>query len=130
MKVNLTFAKRSGVPRLVGLRQRGQQRLRLGDLRHFWGRRKALERGCKHGVRVGVAARRTIELRERERGAQLEAARLLGLRDGDGGEERLFGGGGVCGVVFEQDIAACAMQLRPERAIAGALDRRHRFVED
>src|SRR5271165_7576273 len=79
LKVNLTFAKRSGVPRLVGLRQRGQQRLRLGDLRHFWGRRKALERGCKHGVRVGVAARRTIELRERERGAQLEAARLLGL---------------------------------------------------
>ena len=47
---------------LVGFRQRGQQRLRLGDLRHFGRRRKAFERRREHGVGVGGTAGRLIEL--------------------------------------------------------------------
>ena len=49
---------------------------------------------------IGVAAGRAIELCQRERGAQFEAAGFLGLRDCDGDEEGLFGGRGVGGVLF------------------------------
>ena len=52
---------------------------------------------------LGWAARGLIELGQRERGAQLEAAGFLLLGDGDGGEEGGFGGGGV---LFEEDFAA------------------------
>src|SRR5208283_3324864 len=48
-------------------------------LHNFWKfrrRRKALQSGAEHGVRVGVAAGCAIELCERERGAQFEAAGL------------------------------------------------------
>ena len=74
---------------LVGLRQRREQRLRLGDLRHFRRRRKAFERGREDGVGVGGAGGRLVELGERKRRAQFEAARSLLLRDGDGGLEAL-----------------------------------------
>ena len=43
-----------------------QQRLRLGDLRHFRRRRKAFERGRQDGVRFDGAAGRLIELGERQ----------------------------------------------------------------
>ena len=106
---------------LVGLRHRYQQRLRLGDLGHFGRRRKAFERRREDGVGVGGAAGRLVELGERERRAQFEAARALLLRDGDGGQEGFFRRRGVGGVALEQDFAARPMQFRFERAIAHAV---------
>ena len=115
---------------LVGLRQRRQQRLRLGDLGHFRRRRKAFERGREDGVGFGGAAGRLVELGERKRRAQFEAARALLLRDGDGGQEGFFCRRGVGGVALQQDFAARPMQFGFERAIADAFGRRQRFVED
>ena len=107
-----------------------KQRLRLGDLGHFGRRREAFERGREDGVGVGGAAGRLVELGERERRAQFEAARALLLRDGDGGPERFFRGRGVGRIALQQHFAARAMQFRFERAMAGPLGRRQRFVED
>ena len=107
-----------------------EQRLRLRDLRHLRRRRKAFERRREDRVGVGGAVGRLIELGERKRGAQFEAARALLLRDGDGGQEGFFRRRGVGGVALEQDLAARPMQFRFERAIAGAVARRQRFVED
>ncbi len=78
------------------------------------------------------AAGRLVELRERERRAQFEAARALLLRDGDGGQERFLRGRRVGGIVLKlkQHFAADAMQLRFERAMSDPLARRQRFVED
>ncbi len=75
-------------------RERLEQRLSLGDLRKLRRRRKALQRRLENVVGVACAARGLIELGERQRGAQLEAAGLLLLRDGDGGEEGGFSGAG------------------------------------
>ena len=61
---------------------------------------------------VGGAGGRLVELRERKRRAQFEAARALLLCDGDGGQERFFRGRGIGGVVLQQDFAARAMQFR------------------
>ena len=72
---------------------------------------------------VDRATGRLVELGERERGAQFEAARALLLRDRDGGQERFFRGRGVGGVALEQDFAARPMQFRFERAIAQAVAR-------
>ena len=55
---------------LVGLRQCRQQRLRLGDLRHFRRRREAFERRREDGVGFDGAVGRLIELGEREGGEQ------------------------------------------------------------
>ena len=41
LKIDLSLAKRSGVPHFIRFREHRQQRLRFGDLRHFRGRRKA-----------------------------------------------------------------------------------------
>jgi hypothetical protein len=76
--------------RLYGLhflspRQRGQQGLRLRNLRHFHRRRKAIERGREDVMRLDWAGGRLVELGERERRAQFEAGRSLLPRDGDGG---------------------------------------------
>ena len=62
-----------------------EQRLRLRNLRHFRGRRKAFERGREDGLRVVPAAGRLVKLGERERGQQRIAARALPVGDGDGG---------------------------------------------
>ena len=59
----------------LGHCERRQQRLRFGDLGHFGRRRKAFERRRKDGVGVGGAAGRLVELGERKRSAQFEAAR-------------------------------------------------------
>ena len=48
----------------------------------------------------GGAAGRLIELGQRQRRAQFEAARALLLRDGDGGQERFFRRRGVGGVAL------------------------------
>ena len=47
-----------------------QQRLRLGDLRHFGRRRETFKRGRENGVGFGGAAGRLIELGERKRRQQ------------------------------------------------------------
>ena len=83
-------------------RQRRQQRLRLGDLRHFGRRRKAFERRREDGVGVGGAAGRLIELRQRQRRAQFKTARPLLLRDRDGGQEGFFRGRGLAGSRFNR----------------------------
>ena len=122
-------ARRFG-PDFIGLRQRRQKRLRLGDLRHFRRRRNAFQRGRENGVGFGGAAGRLIEVGERERRAQFETAGALLLRDGDGGQEGVFRGRRIGGVALEEDFAARPMQFRFERAIAQAVGRRQRFVED
>ena len=60
---------------LVDRCERGQERLRLGDLRHFGRRRKAFEGGRENGVSVGGAGNRLVEFGQRQRRAQFEAAR-------------------------------------------------------
>ena len=61
---------------------------------------------------VGGAAGRLIKLRQRQRRAQLEAPRLLLLRDGDGGEEGFLGRRRIRRIALEQNLAADAMALR------------------
>ena len=79
---------------------------------------------------VGGAGGRLIELGQRKRGAQFEAARALLLRDGDGGQEGFFRRSGVGRIALEQGFASRPMQFRFERAIAQAVRCRQRFVED
>ena len=67
---------------------------------------------------VGGAAGRLIKLRQRECGAQLEAPRLLLLRDGDGGEEGFFRRCGVRRISLDQKFAADAMQFGVGPALA------------
>jgi hypothetical protein len=75
-------------------------------------------------VGVGVASASAIKLGEGQRGAQLEAAGLLLLRDGDGGQERGFGG-----VLFGEDFAANAMQPSVEPMFSGLARERQRFID-
>jgi hypothetical protein len=63
------------------------------------------------GVGFGEAGCRLIDLGQRQRSAQFEAARLLALRDGYGGEEGFLCGRGDGGGLFEQDLAANAMEF-------------------
>ena len=81
-------------------------------------------------MRFGGAAGRVIELGERKRRAQFEAASLLRLRDGDGGEEGLFGGGWVFGVLFEQDFAACAADFGVVPTVSRTLGYGDSFIDD
>ena len=67
----------------------------LRYLRELRRRRKAFERAAENGLGFGVAPGRAVELGERESGAQFEGAGFLVLRDGDGGEQGVFGGIGV-----------------------------------
>jgi hypothetical protein len=60
-------------------------------------------------VGVGVAVGRAIKLRERQRGAQLEAARFLRLRDGDRDLKRLLGRRGIGRIALQQDLGADAV---------------------
>ena len=78
----------------------------------------------------GGARGRLVELGERKRRAQFEAACALLFRDGDGGQEGFFRRPGVGGVALQQGFAARPMQFRFERAIARAFYRRQRFIED
>ena len=80
-------------------------------------------------MRFDRAAGGLVELRERQCGAQFEAAGLLLLRDGDGGEEGGFGGGGVGGVLFEEDFAANAVESGVEPMLSGLARQRQRFID-
>ena len=51
-----------------------------------------------------------IELRQRERRAQLKTARVLLLRDGDCSEERILGLRCIRRIALEQNLTAAAMQ--------------------
>src|SRR5277367_6810087 len=93
---------------------------RLRELRKLPRRRKALERGREDVMRLDRTGGRLIELRERERRAQFEAARPLLSRDGDGELERFLGRGEVRVIALEQRFAADAMQFRFERPVARA----------
>ena len=62
-------------------------------------RRKAFKRRCEHEMRVGGTSVRLIKLRQRERRTQLEASRLLLLRDSDGREEGFLD---RCGVQLDR----------------------------
>ena len=64
-----------GDDRSKGLRR--EEGLRLGVFGELLGRREAVDRRRQHGVRIGVAIGRAIEFRQRQRGAQFEAARFL-----------------------------------------------------
>ena len=55
LQLEAALARRGSVLRFVGFGERGKERLRLLDLRKFRRRRKAFERGRKHGVGVGGA---------------------------------------------------------------------------
>ena len=65
--------------------QCGEEGLRLGEFGELLGRREAIDRRRKHGVRIKVAIGRTIKPRQSQRGAQFEAAGLLRLRNSDRG---------------------------------------------
>ena len=121
---------RGASPDLLSLRERREQRLRLGNLGHFRRRRKAFERGREDGVGFGQAAGRVIELSERKHRAQPEAARLLLLCDFDGTQERFFGGCRIRRIALEQQFAARSVQFRVECAMPGPFGRRQRFAED
>ena len=99
-----------------------QQRLRLSGLGHLVRRSETLEGRRENGVSIGVRrSGRLMELCERERGAQFEAAGLLALRDGDGGEEGFLCGRGDGGGLFEQDLAANAMEFGVVPTLSEAL---------
>ena len=120
----VSLAPRRLVLRLLRLRERGEQRLSLGDLGHLRRRRKAFERGREDRLGFGGAVGRLVELGERERGAQAEAVRPLFTRNGNGGQERLFSRRGVGGIALEQHFTADAMQFGVERAMTDPFGRR------
>ena len=80
-------------------------------------------------MRMGVTIGRAIELCQRQRGAQFEAARLLRLRDSDRGLQRLLGRRGIGRVALQQDLAADAVHLRFMQALLGALQLGERVVQ-
>src|SRR5215469_15299908 len=98
--------KKTSAPSIGSRRQRAKKRLRFRDLGKFWARRKAVQRRREQGMSIGGSVRRVIELRQRERRAQLETARLLLLRDGDCREERILGRGRIRRIALEQNLAA------------------------
>ena len=71
----------------------------------------------------GGAAGRLVELGERKRRAQFEAARALLFRDGDSGRKASSAGAGLAGSRFSRISPRSAMQFRLEGAIADSLDR-------
>jgi hypothetical protein len=56
LKSKTPLALCDGGPDFVVLRQRGKQRLSLGDLRHFRRRRKSFERRREDGIGLDGAA--------------------------------------------------------------------------
>ena len=65
----------------------------------------------------GGAGGRLVDLGERERGKQFEAARALLFRDGDGGLDASSAGAGLAGSRLSSDFAADAMQFGFECAM-------------
>jgi len=85
LEVKSLLAQRGGVLHRIAFRERRKKGLRVGEFGELLGRREALDRWRQHGVRIGIAIGRAIKLRQRQCGAQFEAARFLRLRDGDRG---------------------------------------------
>ena len=106
-----TLALRDRGLHLVGLRKRRQQRLRLGDLRHFRRRQESFERGREDGVRFRRSGGRLVELGEGKRREKLVAARALLRRDRDGGPVGFLGSGGIQGIAFQQDVATQTIEI-------------------
>ena len=84
--------------------------------------------GASNRVGVGAAVGRAVKLRERQRGAQFEAARLLMLGDGDRGLQGLLGRRGIRGVPLQQNLGADAVHLRFIPAL-GALQLGERVIQ-
>ena len=80
-------------------------------------------------MRVGSAAARLIKLRQRQRHAELEAPRLLRLRDRDRGKEGFLGRRGVRRITFEQDLAVDPMQKCVRSVFSRLLRQRDGFVD-
>src|SRR5262249_45260708 len=72
--------------------KRGDECLRFLNLWEFRRWRKTLERRSEDGMGTGGAVRALIKFRQRQRCAQLDASRLLPLRNRDGSKERFLGG--------------------------------------
>jgi len=94
LEVNAPLAQCGGALHRIACRERREQGLRLGKFGELSGRREALDRRRQHGVGIGVTIGRAVKFCQSQRGAQFEAARLLRLRDGDRGLQRLLGGRG------------------------------------
>ena len=103
--------------------------MRLGEFGELSGWREAVYRRRQDGVGIGVAIGCAIQLRQRQRGAQFEAARLLRLRDGDRGLQSLLGRGGIGRIALQQDLGADAVYLRFVPALLGALQLGERIVQ-
>ena len=91
------------------------------------------EKPSRAGARTAWASAgrpgRLVELGERKRRAQFDAARALPPGDGDGGLEG-FLGGGISGIAPEQKFAARPVELAFVRAVAHAVASRQRFLEN
>ena len=87
-----------------------QQRLRLGDFRHFGRRRKAFERSREHVTNLICVAVRPVELRQCQRGLQFKASSALSLCDSKGGPEGLLDGGGIARIAVNEDFASEAIE--------------------
>jgi hypothetical protein len=103
--------------------------LRGGQFGKLLGRWEALDRWRQHGVRIGIAMGRAAKLRQRQRGAQFEAARLLRLSDRDRGLQGLLGPGGVGRVPLQQDLAPHTVHLRFVPAVPSCLQLSKRTVQ-
>jgi len=103
--------------------------LRLSEFGELLGRREAFDRRCQHGVRIGVAIGAAIKLRQRQRGAQLEAPRFLRLRDRNRGLQRLLGRRGIGRVAFQQDPGPDAVYLRVVPTVLSGLEPSKRVVQ-
>ena len=80
-------------------------------------------------MRIGRAIGRAVKLRQRQGGAQFEAARLLRLRDSDRRPQRLLGCRGIGWVALQQDLAADAVHLPFVPALLAALQLGERVVQ-
>ena len=78
---------------------------------------------------VGGAAGRLVELGERQRGSQFEAAGALSASNPYCGLEGLLRGGRVRRGAAQKDLAANAVDLRIEGAMLCALDFGERSIE-
>ena len=89
--------------------------MRLSEFGELLGRRETLDCRRQHGVRIGVAMGRAIQLRKSQRGAQFEAAGFLRLCNSDRDLQRLLDRRGIGRVALQQDPGADAVLTRINR---------------
>jgi len=117
LELKASLAHRHGIAYVIALHERREKGLRLGEFGELSGRREALDRRREHRVGIGVAISAAVKLRQSQRGAQFEAARLLRLGDSDRGLQGLLGRRGIGRVALEQDSGADAVQFRFIRTV-------------